>query len=69
LIGRYFEPCSHNKFRIGIKKNHWKSRAIFAKIPRGYLTGGGRIFSRNVCSPPQQFKFQLNILYLFYFMI
>jgi hypothetical protein len=61
------KKTSHNKFRI-IKQIIWKSRVIFAKIPCGYLTGGGgggRIFSRNVCSPTAIYK--IDILYLLYF--
>ena len=60
------EKTSHNKFRIGIKTNHLK---VTRNLRENSSTGGGANIFTKRCSPPQQFKFQLNILYLLYFMI
>ena len=50
-------------------RNENKSFESHAQPSRKFLDrGGANIFTKR-CSPPQQFKFQLNVLYLLYFMI
>ena len=62
-LGR--KKTSYNKFRIGIKTSHLKVTRNLRENSSWLLErgGGGEYFHETVRSPPQQFKFQLNILY------